>query len=277
MKGQPAMNNESKTVKAFTLIELLVVIAIIAILAAMLLPALSKAKSSSQSTACLSNLKQLQTAWAMYVHDNNDSLPPNISRKVGFDQVNIAGSWVLGNAQVDTSTTNIQAGVLYGYVGSPGVYLCPADKSTVKNNPGLPRTRTYAIHQYHNCNVISGTTLDDVNDSPFNLRKYSRIVNPGPSGALVFVDEHELSIDDGIFGIGNPYAFPPGGPPFWGKYPTYRHDNGATLSFADGHVEHHRWRYHRVITTFVFVEHPITNPDDLADLRWLQDRLPHTP
>ena len=80
MKEQLAMNNESKTAKAFTLIELLVVIAIIAILAAILLPALSKAKAASQSASCVGNLKQFQTAWIMYVHDNNDFLPPNFPR-----------------------------------------------------------------------------------------------------------------------------------------------------------------------------------------------------
>ena len=65
----------------FTLIELLVVIGIIAVLAALLLPALSKTKATAQSISCLNNLYQLQSAWLMYVHDNNDSLPPNISRK----------------------------------------------------------------------------------------------------------------------------------------------------------------------------------------------------
>jgi prepilin-type processing-associated H-X9-DG protein/prepilin-type N-terminal cleavage/methylation domain-containing protein len=272
------MKNKPHTLAAFTLIELLIVMAIIAVLAAMLLPALSKAKAKSRSIACISNLRQLQVAWALYVQENNDSLPPNISRKAasGFDQVNINGSWVVGNAQLDTNATNIQSGVLYNYLGNPGVYLCPADDSSVKNNPGLARTRTYSIQLWHNADVISGTSVDDADNSHFNLRKYSRIVNPGPSAALVFVDEHELSIDDGVFAIGDWYAFP-NNPPFWGAYPTYRHNNGANVTFADGHAEYHPWKYHRTLTSYFLSSHPVANNDDLADLDWLRDKLPHTP
>src|SRR5580698_6309958 len=92
-------------IRAFTLVELLVVIAVIAILAAILLPVLDKARQRSQTADCLNNMKQLQACYRMYVDDNNDYLPPN---EVIPD---LDASWVLGAAQTDVTTTNVQNGL----------------------------------------------------------------------------------------------------------------------------------------------------------------------
>lgn len=66
------MQSNHRGRNGFTLIELLVVIAIIAILAAILFPVFAQAREKARTTACLSNMKQLGTAEAMYLQDYDE-------------------------------------------------------------------------------------------------------------------------------------------------------------------------------------------------------------
>jgi prepilin-type N-terminal cleavage/methylation domain-containing protein/prepilin-type processing-associated H-X9-DG protein len=68
------MNRRKKN--AFTLIELLVVIAIIAILSAILFPVFASAREKARQTMCSSNLKQIGTAFSVYIQDYDDTYPP---------------------------------------------------------------------------------------------------------------------------------------------------------------------------------------------------------
>jgi prepilin-type N-terminal cleavage/methylation domain-containing protein/prepilin-type processing-associated H-X9-DG protein len=244
----------------FTLVELLVVIVVIALIAAMLLPALARAKSRALTVSCLNNLKQLQICWFAYAHDNDDVMTPNNfvyyvqvggtnDASLGEDSL----TWCRSIAPEDGYPINENTSLLFRYNQSVGIYHCPADKSMVNGQPGKLRNRSYNMSNSVNCR------LDD------HFRKLGEV--RVPTQLFVFIDTHEDAIWDATFGV-----LPLGSywQDYWLDVPADRHQQGANLSFADGHVEHWKWR---ATKTGIPVGGHNTGPDDLQDLRRVQQHI----
>jgi len=271
----PSLRPRRSFAAAFTLIELLVVIAIVAILAAMLLPALSKAKSRAQNLTCLNNLKQLELCLHLYVGDYNDYFAPNNSIAVispgtnGVESTLAGLSWLPdNNADMEINPSNIINGLLYQYNTSLPIYHCPTDQSTLETPDGQPlsqlRWRSYNMSQ-----SVNGYPQGDpeyVGLIPA-WTKYTDVRQPAPSNLFVLIDESADTISDADFGM------PPVDGAFeddvWWDMPSDRHNQGANLSFADGHVEHWKWQTPKIFYDWV---QPV-GPGELPDFQRIQNAM----
>ncbi len=264
-------NNQCSTVpRAFTLIELLVVIAIIAILAAMLFPALQGAKIRGQSLGCANDERELMVAWRMYADDNNSKFAPNedynaTPRWVAGDMRGLIVSAVPGAAHytgIDATNyallTDPHYSVMGRYAANWNIFKCPADQSTwsVTGTAGQnekPRVRSYSMNQAVGCSEngtligsadvlghwLSSGNANSPGGSPWRVfTKDSDIVGMASSDLLVLDCEHPESINDAALAETIPLS-PHSA--YFVDVPTKVHGNCCPFSFADSHVEIHKW------------------------------------
>jgi prepilin-type N-terminal cleavage/methylation domain-containing protein/prepilin-type processing-associated H-X9-DG protein len=242
---------------AFTLIELLVVIAIIAILAAVLLPVLQAARNRGEAARCIANQSQLTKAWLMYAADNNDGCAgnywPDEEGYLSHPRENWIAGWLGADGSggdgtggnkggPDNTNTAILVNANYStlgdYIRNPGIFLCPSSVVLAPTTSGGPKNSLMVRSVSMNCWMgWNSTNTPDPNGVGY--RNYNRVsdlkAGLGPADAFVFMEERAESIDDGWFEIGGP------GNANVYNWPTDYHDLGATVGFADGHVEIHRW------------------------------------
>lgn len=208
---------ESGRRRAFTLIELLVVIAIIAILAAILFPVFAQARDKARAISCVSGLKQVATALAMYSTDYDELVVP-------------VNSWTWGINPRRRDGGVVWHELLQPYIKNWDVYTCPS-KPTMKADRGLP----------------AGTGLGPPRSSGgFGANNHFYWGPPNSTNGPVPRSLAEVARPSDVIMFGDSRSDGPGPDPQYIRHPMVlggrqspdpRHQGGSSFVFLDGHAK----------------------------------------
>ena len=231
----------------FTLVELLIVIGIIVALVALLLPALSAAREQARRTQCMSNLRNLTSAWMMYANEHHGEVCLG-SSKLGspMDPAVVQDVRVLSMSWVGLGD-DPSVGALWPYLKEQRIYYCP-------NRP-IPATMHHAVaspddYVSYSMNLVaapgiaftSAQSYDNEPKPPGTIYHITDIKRP--AATFVFIERGGDAVGETVY---VPPVYLPKirttvqivSPP--GKNHPLRGSNGTTISFADGHTIF--WQY----------------------------------
>ena len=224
--------------KGFTLIELLVVIAIIAILAAILFPVFAQVREKARQASCISNLKQLGTAFQLYVDDWDEVLPQMMRQYLwledtsypqyyynSFNWERTVQAWGMQSAVDTYNPENIWAtnwytwmDAIFPYVKNVGLYHCP---TTMKG------AASYGANMFimSSNGWAQSASLSELTNTGDKVLLCSGVIHKDYNGRpAIYCGAHP-----GILGTADAWASI-----------ASRHNGNINFAFCDGHAKAYR-------------------------------------
>lgn len=225
--------------RAFTLIELLVVIAIIAILAALLFPVFSRAKETAKRTSCMSNVKQIGTATALYLSDHDGYYPQTRRTSQQPEIDDIDGSWEepdLGSIFVKLSRY-IGPLLTESSVNKQRLFACPTDgdpfgSACAVSNPDAPPVTSYLVNGF----FVFGLNESQV-EKPANTIYFAERRSQARDNVPPYCDDTYRP----WWNAQNSQAPEDEMDSLYGAIATRRHLDLSNYTFADGHAKAMAW------------------------------------
>ncbi len=254
----------------FTRVELLAAVGAISLFCLLLAPVHGRSLANAHLSVCMSNLRQLTKAWQMFAEAHEGVLPRNVgAESVPNPALPVNVPWATGwvswdNSSDNTNTLKLADAALGPYLNrNARVFKCPSDSfvSAAQRRFGGERPRSYSLNGF-----VGRSRSQAVFGHAWNhYDKLQDIRDLSPDRLFLILDEHPDSINDPSFFI-DPDQ------PRWLDYPAGYHQNGASISFADGHVEHKIWLEPETVPPVKF-QFPSGIPRQPAlDYNWLKAR-----
>ncbi|EIQ01398.1 type II secretory pathway, pseudopilin PulG [Opitutaceae bacterium TAV1] len=224
--------------RAFTLIELLTVIAIIGILAGIIIPTVSKVRTTAQSAVCKSNLRQIGTAFMLYAEDNRGLYPAPRQPDAPEDpnQNPGGGPWQLELAPYTSPKLAVGRVNMYRLKehdpkGNPA--YCPSYFRFFGNVAAVQATNLNALG--YGMNFSLNVNGRDINFSGRNKMRFPATGIVNPSRNILVGDSSDYHLDAKTTGwVPTAAASKPDG---YDSGAPERHSGSANYLFADGHIE----------------------------------------